>query len=88
MPAFSKIAKAMETFRLKLNQAENKTLRVDEEEIVLSRFDGSSKQKYRRHKDSYIHDENNQIHGSKLRKLSLVIFLNDNFFDVRSLQNT
>ena len=43
------------------------------------------KQKYRRHKDSYIHDENNKINGRKLRKLSLVIFLNDNLDEVRSL---
>ena len=45
------------------------------------------KQKYRRHKDSYIHDENNKINGRKLRKLSLVIFLNDNLDEVRSLRN-
>ena len=31
-----------------------------------------------RHKDSYIHDKNNEIHGTSLRKLSLIIFLNDN----------
>ena len=46
------------------------------------------KQKYRRHKDSYIHDENNKINGRKLRKLSLVIFLNDNLDEVRSFRNT
>ena len=32
-----------------------------------------------RHKDSYIHDENHQIHGTSLRKFSLIIFLNDNY---------
>ena len=31
-----------------------------------------------RHKDSYIHDKNNEIHGTSLRKLSMIIFLNDN----------
>ena len=74
----------MKEFRLKLNefsQAESgdKTLRVDKEEVVLTRFNGAShrEQAYLRHKDSYVHDKNNEIHGSELRKLSLVIFLND-----------
>ena len=44
-------------------------------------------QKYRRHKDSYIHDKNNEIHGMALRKLTLVIFLNDNLDEVHSLPN-
>ena len=74
----------MKEFRLKLNefsQAESgdKTLRVDKEDLVLTRFNGASdrEQAYLRHKDSYVHDKNNEIHGSELRKLSLVIFLND-----------
>ena len=44
-------------------------------------------QKYRRHKDSYIHDKNNEIHGMELRKLTLVIFLNDNIDQVQALPN-
>ena len=95
VPAFSKIAKTMAAFRQKLNviskkKGGNKSLLVDEEEVLLTRFDGASmwKQKYRRHKDSYTHDENNKINGKKLRKLSLVIFLNDNLDKVRSLRNT
>ena len=74
----------MTAFRLNLNEISqdklgDKTLRIDKEEIVLSRFNGASSrdQIYRRHKDSYIRNENNQIHGETLRKLSMVIFLND-----------
>ena len=61
-------------------------LRVDEEEMVLTRHNGASQQKYERHKDSYIHDSNNQINGSSLRKLSLVIFLNDNLDEPDEVQ--
>ena len=74
----------MKEFRLKLNefsQAESgdKTLRVDKEEVVLTRFNGAPdrEQAYLRHKDSYVHDKNNEIHGTELRKLSLIIFLNE-----------
>ena len=74
----------MKSFRYKLNgesQAKygDKKLRVDEEEILLSRHNGAStrKEKYRPHKDSYIRDTNNEVHGMSLRKLSLVIFLDD-----------
>ena len=65
----------------------DKTLRVDYEEIVLSRFNGASEREkeYERHRDSYVHDKNNEIHGSALRKLSMVIFLNDNIDEVYSL---
>ena len=47
---------------------------------MLSRLNGASgkDQNYRRHKDSYIHDKHNEIHGMELRKISMVIFLNDN----------
>ena len=64
----------------------NKTLRVDQEEIVLSRFNGASErdQEYERHRDSYVHGKNNEIHGNVLRKLSMVIFLNDNLDEVYS----
>ena len=40
---------------------------------------------YHRHKDSYIHDPNNEIHGTALRKLSMVMFLNDDIDRVYSL---
>ena len=82
----------MAEFRLKLNEfsqgnSGDKTLRVDQEEIVISRFNGASQrdQEYERHKDSYNHDKNNEIDGSVLRKLSMVIFLNDNLDEVYSL---
>ena len=62
-------------------------MRIDGEEVVLSRYNGAStrEQKYKRHKDSYIHDKNNEIHGTALRKLSMVIFLNDDLDQVYSL---
>ena len=43
------------------NNNGDKSLRIDEEEIVISRFNGESSrdQKYRRHKDSYFRDKNN-----------------------------
>ena len=65
----------------------DKTLRVDEEEVVLTRFNGASSKdkKYERHKDSYFHDQNNEIHGTALRKLSMVLFLNDDLDEVYSL---
>ena len=61
-------------------------MRVDEEEIVVTRFDGASKreQKYHRHKDSYIHDSNNELHGEALRKLTMIVFLNDDLDQVQS----
>ena len=34
-------------------------------------------QTYPHHKDSYIRDKNNEIHGTELRKLTMVVFLND-----------
>ena len=88
------LAKTMEAFRRTFNevsQAESgdKTLRVDEEEFVISRHNGASmrEQKYERHKDSYVRDKNNEIHGTSLRKFSLIIFLNDNYDADRSLPN-
>ena len=55
-------------------------MRVDKEEIVVTRLNGASMkdQKYHRHKDSFIHDPNNELNGMALRKLSMVVFLNDN----------
>ena len=34
--------------------------------------------------DSYVHDKNNELHGMSLRKLTLVVFLNDNLDQVQS----
>ena len=82
----------MTTFRPMLNEISqdnngDQSLRVDEEEIVIYRSNGDSSrdQKYRRHKDSYYRDKNNQIHGDVVRKLSMVIFLNDNLNQIYSL---
>ena len=43
------------------------------------RFNGASgkEKKYHKHKDSYIHDPNNEIEGMKLRKLTMIVFMND-----------
>ena len=91
MPYFEKIAKTMAAFRAKLNTRSqstsgDKTMRVDKEETILTRHNGASEreQTYRRHKDTYIHDKNNEIHGMELRKLTMVIFLNDNIDQVDS----
>ena len=66
LPSFNKVAEAMTAFRPMLNEISqdnngDKSLRVDEEEIVIHRFNGDSRrdQKYRRHKDSYFRDKNN-----------------------------
>ena len=61
----------------------DKSLIVDDEDIVVAHYNGASnkEQHYLRHKDSYIRDENNRIHGQRLRKLSLVVFLSDNVAD-------
>ena len=84
MPGLSEIAKAMKAFRPVLNEGGqsstgDKTLRVDKEEVVVTRYNGASQreQTYRRHKDSYIHDKNNEVHGMELRKLTMVIFLDE-----------
>ena len=45
-------------------------------------------QKYYRHKDNYRHDSNNEIHGMELRKLTMVIFLNDNIDEVQATPRT
>ena len=62
-------------------------MRVDAEEVVLTRYNGASTKdvKYERHKDSYIHEKNNEIHGTELRKISMVLFLNDDLDQVYSL---
>ena len=70
MPGLSKIAQAMAAFRPKLNASSqgksgDKKLRVDKEEVIATRYNGASgrDQTYTRHKDSYVHDTNNEIHG-------------------------
>ena len=75
----------MAALRPKLNQMSqskygNKSLHVDKEEIVFTRLTSASteEQKFYRHKDSYTHDPNNELDGMELRKLSIVIFLNEN----------
>ena len=62
----------------------DRSLQVDKEETQISRYNGASMkpQNYHRHKDNYIRDENNKIHGMALRKLTMVIFLNDNLDEV------
>ena len=84
----------MTLFRTTLNEFSqlefgDKTLRVDEEEIVVTRLNGASfkNQKYLQHKDSYMHDKNNEIHGTSLRKFSMIIFLNDNIDEDQFLPN-
>ena len=34
-------------------------------------------QNYHIHKDSYMHDPNNEINGTALRKYTMIVFLND-----------
>ena len=62
----------------------DRQLHVDKEETQISRFNGASNkpQKYYRHKDNYFRDENNKLHGMELRKLTMIIFLNDNIDEV------
>ena len=86
------LTKTMQAFRRTFNELSqlesgDKTLRVDKEEFVIYRHNGASmrEQKYERHKDSYIRDKNNEIHGTSLRKFSLIIFLNDNYDADQSL---
>ena len=56
----------------------DKTLRVDKQEVVVSRQNGySGMQKYHRHKDAYYRDKNNELPGMELRKLTLIVFLNE-----------
>ena len=63
----------------------DRSLRVDKMDITITRFNGASgyEQKYHTHKDSYRHDPNNEVHGMDLRKLSLVIFMNDDLDKIR-----
>ena len=60
----------MAEYRSKLNARSqgklgDKKLRVDKEEVVATRLNGASArdQTYTRHKASYVHDINNEIHG-------------------------
>ena len=81
-----KIARAMRMFRSKLNEISqneelfgDKSLHVNQEEIQIARYNGASNkpQSYSRHKDSYKRDKNNEVDGLELRKLTMVIFLNE-----------
>ena len=58
-------------------------MRLDTEEIQLSRFNGlhGREQFYLRHKDSYKVDPNNLVEGQELRKITLIIFLNEDGLD-------
>ena len=58
-------------------------MRFDTEEIQLSLFNGlhGREQFYLRHKDSYKVDPSNLIEGQSLRKLTLIIFLNEDGLD-------
>ena len=88
-PSLRKIQKTMEEFTLELNIISQtgfgeRSLQVDREETQVSRYNGASNmnQKYYRHKDNYFRDKNNELHGMQLRKLTMVIFLNDNIDEV------
>ena len=58
-------------------------MRIDTEEIQLSRFNGlhGREQFYLRHRDSYKTDPNNLLEGQELRKVTLNIFLNEDGLD-------
>ena len=78
-----------ENFRLMLNGQQDevekfdKQFTVDEKEIQLSRYDGlhGRKQFYLPHKDSYKVDPNNQFDGQELRKITMIVFLNEEGLD-------
>ena len=86
MKIYEKVALLKPLFN-EFSQSESgdKSMRVDEEEIVVTRYNGASKkkQRYYRHKDSYFHDKNNELPGESLRKISMVIFLNHNYHKVQ-----
>lgn len=88
-PSITKIQRTIEEFTMELNilsqtGSGDRSLQVDKEETQITRYNGASgkPQKYYRHKDNYIRDENNKLHGMSLRKLTMVIFLNDNIDEV------
>ena len=58
-------------------------MRIDTEEIQLSRYNGlhGREQFYLRHKDSYEADPNNLDEGQEIRKVTLIIFLNEEGVD-------
>ena len=84
--ALSKLAQTFNYVKQTLNSlsqdSENgeKSLRIDTEEIQINRFDGlydSRKQFFKRHKDSYEKDPNNLDEDEERRKITMVIFLNE-----------
>ena len=56
---------------------------IDSTEVQLSRFNGlhGREQFYLRHKDSYEVDPHNQFDGQEIRKLTWIIFLNEDGLD-------
>ena len=56
---------------------------IDSSEVQLSRFNGlhGREQFYFRHKDSYEVDPHNQVDGQEIRKLTWIIFLNEDGLD-------
>ena len=94
-PSLKKIQRTMEEFSMELNivsQTGNgdRNLQVDKEELQINRYNGASNklQRYYRHKDNYFRDENNKLHGMSLRKLTMVIFLNDNIDEVKAQEDS
>ena len=88
-PSLRKIQKTMKEFTdilsiFSQSESGEKSLKVNVEETQISRYNGATNQnqKYYRHKDSYKRDENNKLDGASLRKLTMVIFLNDNIDEV------
>ena len=83
-PNLRKIARSVSKFKSELNDVSqvgegDKSLRVDSENFQIARFNGASgrEQKYHVHKDSFVHYPNSEVHGMELRKLTMVVFLND-----------
>ena len=74
----------MEAFQNKLNSISqvgngDRSKRVDLMNFKISLHNGASgiDQNYHIHKDSYMHDPNNEINGTALRKYTMIVFLND-----------
>ena len=88
--ALSKLAQTFNKVKETLNSLSQdseegeKSLRIDTEEIQINRFDGlydSRKQFFKRHKDSYEKDPNNLDQDEERRKITMVIFLNEDIND-------
>ena len=57
----------------------DRSLHIDGQEIQLARYDGlrGTEQYFLRHKDAFKVDANNLTDGQKLRKLTVIVYLND-----------